>query len=176
MIAFTLFYSGWLDQIVANRARPEIVLVIIGWHILIQSAFTVGIHAREVLPRMNWWLAAVSAFCIVAPLVSRWLFVRSWGYSLDEPVYRIFMGFYGLIFPAYMWICVLPSRATRSPSRREVMCFAIAVLIAAPFFGIGFLGGQLIWLVPGVAIVVIARFLNRASVQSPVASSPRTTG
>ena len=28
----------------------------------------------------------------------------------DELVYRMFMGFYGLIFPAYVWLCLIPGR------------------------------------------------------------------
>jgi hypothetical protein len=161
MIAFTLFYSGWMDQIVANRARPEMVLAILGWHILIQSAFTVGIHAREVAPRMNWWLAAIFVCFIIAPFVPRWLFVRSWGYNLDEAVYRVFMGFYGLIFPAYVWICITPGRGRMAPGRRQRLAFTISVLAALPMFWMGFIEQQLIWLLPGVAVVLLAGLVVR---------------
>ena len=25
-------------------------------------------------------------------------------------IYRLFMAFYGLVFPAYVWLCMLPTR------------------------------------------------------------------
>ncbi|HUB27984.1 MAG TPA: hypothetical protein VL992_21340, partial [Tepidisphaeraceae bacterium] len=65
-----------------------------------------------------------------------------------ELVYRCFMSFYGLIFPAYVWICIF--------RRRDWRIWATSVLIAAPMNWMGFIEGHTIWLVPGVALVLLA--------------------
>jgi hypothetical protein len=36
--------------------------------------------------------------------------------------------------------------------------FAVATILALPMFWKGFVAGKLIWLLPGVAIVLLARF------------------
>lgn len=76
-------------------------------------------------------------------------------YGLDagEVIYRCFMGFFGLFFPAYVWLCML----RRSPSRRTLRIFAVAVVAAMPLFFAGFVAGRMVLLVPGVAIVLLAR-------------------
>jgi hypothetical protein len=72
-----------------------------------------------------------------------------------ELVYRLFMSCYGLIFPAYAWICMLPSwRNPTRPTRRQLVVFAAAVVLAAPFYAVAFLGGRMAWAIPGVAIVL----------------------
>jgi len=80
------------------------------------------------------------------------------------------MGFYGLVFPAYVWLCMIPGRGRLEPTRWQLLVFALAVLIALPMFWMGFIQRQLIWLLPGVAIVLLARVMIPA--QAPRIPAP----
>src|SRR5207248_111786 len=121
-------------------------------------------HLRA-LPRLR---PVVAAICLAAAvMVAAAYFAMSqqqWFDSLHqmtltgEAIYRIFMGFYGLVFPAYVWICMAPIRGVApGPTRRALIVFAAAVLIAAPMFWMGFVREQTVWLLPGLAVVVLAR-------------------
>jgi hypothetical protein len=70
------------------------------------------------------------------------------------------MGFYGLFFPAYVWLVMLPFKG-HQPTRRAVVVFIAAVLVAMPMFWMGFIAKQMIWLLPGVGVVLLARLLIR---------------
>jgi membrane protease YdiL (CAAX protease family) len=91
------------------------------------------------------WAWSIAALAIIgAPVV-------------EEIIYRGFMSFYGLIFPAYVWICMLPLGTTRTA--RRVWTFAAAVVLASPFYWMGFIERETIWLVPGVAVVLFAKLI-----------------
>ena len=77
----------------------------------------------------------------------------------DEPAYRLFMGFYGLVFPAYVWLCMMPGPCEK-PRRGDWRLFALAVAIAAPFYWLGFVEGRMFWLLPGLAVVLLSRVVN----------------
>jgi hypothetical protein len=79
------------------------------------------------------------------------------GLTATEIIYRGFMSFYGLIFPAYVWICMLPLGTTRTS--RRVWTFVGAVVLASPFYWMGFIERETIWLVPGVAVVLFAKLI-----------------
>ncbi len=88
--------------------------------------------------------------------------------ATGEAIYRTFMSFYGLVFPAYVWICVLPAWSLR-PSRQQIRAFAAAIGVAAPMFYMGFIERQTWWLGPGLAVVLAARLFAG----SPRADQPR---
>jgi hypothetical protein len=80
-----------------------------------------------------------------------------------ELVYRLFMSFYGLIFPAYAWICMLPSwRNPAKPTARQLIVLAAAIVLAAPFYAMAFLGGRMPWAIGGILIVLLARLVVSA--------------
>jgi hypothetical protein len=82
------------------------------------------------------------------------------GLSASEIAYRLFMAFYGLVFPAYVWLCMIPTRDGHSgPSRGKVLIWAIAVAVAAPMFWMGFIERQTWWLAPGLGVVLLARLV-----------------
>jgi hypothetical protein len=162
MIAFTLVYRqhvplGFLNVGVNDAARWGLAM-----YFVVQLAFTSGVHLRETASRSSLWHASgLLVFGAVVGTLSYW--AADQGEYLAptaraEVVYRLYMGFYGLVFPAYVWLCMIPS-PWRSPSRRAVLAFAVAVLIAAPFFWLGFIEGRMVWLLPGLAIVLAARVL-----------------
>ena len=76
-------------------------------------------------------------------------------------IYRVFMGFYGLVFPAYVWIVMLRGRGRVVPDAYSLTIFAVAVAVAGPMFWMGFVAQRMIWLAPGLAIVLLARLLVR---------------
>jgi hypothetical protein len=54
------------------------------------------------------------------------------------------------------------------PSRQKLRLLAITVAVAAPMFWLGFVERHMVWLVPGVAVVVLARLLlPRRPAESP---------
>jgi hypothetical protein len=88
------------------------------------------------------------------------------GLSVGEIIYRLFMAFYGLVFPAYVWLCMIPTGDGHSgpsrPTRGKVRVWLFAVGMAAPMFWMGFVERQTWWLAPGLGVVLAARlFLPR---------------
>jgi len=141
MICFTLAYSGvlWRDIRFSsvNHLPPPIestVWFVLG-HMLFQAAFTSAIHTASVVTRnAKGWLGVIVAIALAA--AGAWWANRTVyrGEMLaGELLYRLFMSFYGLIFPAYAWICMLPSwRNPIRPTQRALIVFLVAVLLAAP--------------------------------------------
>ena len=170
MIVFTLCYSGAAATLVYPLKRQPLdsMYVLIAGHIIFQTSFTVGIHARE-LARMNSW--RIPAACGLAAVLLAASFVHDrtaevlprWPrMELGELIYRCFMAFYGLVFPAYAWICMLPTwRNPQPPARRQLIVFVIAVLLAAPMYWLGFIEQKTIWLLPGLWAVLIAPLVLR---------------
>ena len=171
MILFTLWYAKLLDPDVWHNV-PRVVAVAIAIHMLVQSAFTIAAHHRSLAMqrwtdsiRMGTTLGAIAALC---PLIL-WRLLGGDQRS-SETIYRLFMGFYGLIFPAYLWICM------NGVSRRSIAVFVITVLACAPMFWLGFIDEKMLWLIPGVALLLLARLftsadpLRAAGTAAPIAS------
>lgn len=152
MILFTLAYS---DLIGLSRLREGIVAAILA-HLVVQTAFTSAAHAA-VMPSWKAATAVVvaAAGVLAAAALLPSIFVTASG---EEFGYRLFMGFYGLVAPAYVWLCALPSRGGR-PARRQWVAFAVAVVAAAPYYWMAFIERQMVWAAGGVAIVLLARVL-----------------
>ncbi|HZK82237.1 MAG TPA: hypothetical protein VFC46_14245, partial [Humisphaera sp.] len=75
-----------------------------------------------------------------------------------EIVYKIFMAFYALVVPAYVWLCMVPSRSrVVVPTQRRLAVLAIVILIALPMYWLAFIDNRMIWLVPGLIVVLLAR-------------------
>ena len=87
------------------------------------------------------------------------------------------MAFYGLVFPTYVWLFMVPSLrhrrpvAARPPRPATIIFFAAVVTIAAPMFWMGFIEGRMPWLLPGLALVMISRLLLPKGPPAPVAAA-----
>lgn len=151
-------------------------------HLASQSAFTMHLHLGMIAQTghgQRWKLDLPSALVILAAMAagiaSPWLpsFGGHWNsigaISGGEAVYRFFMAFYGLVFPAYVWICVLPDWNAR-PGRARILSFAAVVGLALPMFHMGFIERWTFWLVPGLCVVLAGRWLAEWW------SRPRPTG
>ena len=77
------------------------------------------------------------------------------------------MAFYGLVFPAYVWLCATPLGESAKPTTRMLRVWIAAMVVAAPFYWVGFMQLRYEWLIPGVAIVALSKlFAGRARVQT----------
>ncbi len=147
-------------------------------YLLMQSAITVAYHAREIFgetsthemheatpfnrsnfTRLTLLIAGIGTAILAGAIVPGKLSMR--GLTVGEIGYRCFMGFYGLIFPAYVWLCMLPGRGKLKPTRRQMVITCIAILVALPMFWLGFIERKTEWLVPGVGVVLISKLFDR---------------
>ncbi len=160
MIFLTLLYAGdFSDGSLTDRFGSFGGAGLITWvaaHMAVQIGFTWSAHLRA-LPTMRkidrwiWLAAAVTAIAAIVALAQiRWFDPAQ--SEKGEMIYRIFMGFYALVFPAYVWICVIPG-----VSRRTIQIWAVVVLLAAPMFALALVGGKMIWLAPALLLILIAR-------------------
>jgi hypothetical protein len=174
MIIGTPFYGElfWTQatRTEAWKLAPYALLI---FHIALQLFFTVGVHASACgnptktgyrpgvwsVAGMAIFLAAIAAVMLgrtthVAPLLAE---------PGNDPViwYRFFMAAYGLLFPAYVWLCMIPRRgmAIIAPSTRAIALWLGACAAATPFYWVGFMERHTIWLVPGVLVVLAARLI-----------------
>ena len=164
MIVFTLWYASFLAAVVRKpKALPDGFATILALHLLAQSALTVVLHSRHVpAPSSpNKTRSEIVGVSILVASLLLGMFVRTprqlFNLDAGELIYRCFMGFYALVFPAYVWLCIIPGRGAVPPSKRHLVVFAGAVLFALPMFWVGFIHQRLIWLLPGLLVVLLAR-------------------
>jgi hypothetical protein len=164
MITFTAIYAS----VFAGRATPDQARFMF-MHMGVQSAFTIAAHIRELRNRAGereiagrWWIAGLG-LTAAALLLTALAGPPQWSF---EAMYRVVLGAYGLFFPAYAWLCMIPTwRSPREPSRRAVVVWIVASALAAPSFYVAFIEGDMWWVAPGLGVILMARFLigHRAS-------------
>lgn len=169
MILFTALYSPVFLSPVTRLAPAAVVLA----HILLQLGITTGLHTRE-LAAPAWRRSGRGRITVIgaaAIVLTIWaLLMPALGGGRTEPelvprsggaeeTYRSFMAFYGLVFPAYVYLCMRGAGLTRS----GVRSWAFAVGLAAPMFWMGFLERATWWLGPGLAVVLLARLVARST-------------
>ncbi|HEX5241670.1 MAG TPA: hypothetical protein VFW23_00300 [Tepidisphaeraceae bacterium] len=164
MILFTLWYAPLLRGEAFDQV-PVLLLWIIGIHMIFQAAFTIALHLRpltaaDAQTSIKSFAVAIS---IIALLIG-WLGLGFGGGGLEgialrgERVYRFFMAFYGLIFPAYVWLCMIPTRdGDAGPNHRKLIVLGVTILMVAPLFYLGFIEDRMIWLVPGLVLLLLSR-------------------
>ena len=160
MVVFSLMYSKFLAPLLLADWR-EHVRPVLSWivaiHMIVQTAFTMAIHARSLAASKltaggGFALLLLTQLALVAGLAGN-LPGRIHGLDPGELIYRLFMSFYGLVFPAYVWVCMVPK------GRGGPIGLMLGISIAAPMFWMGFIEGQMIWLVPAVAVALLSRYL-----------------
>ena len=169
-IVFSLGYSGVLRGLFAldTGGEPALALqltsLLLGAHLVLQLALTVGLHAREAnedpasrtpSPRLLLPIVLGGVLGAVA-LLDREALALGVSQSTGEFLYRSFLLFYGLVFPAYVFLVMLP---TRRPVSRpvKVASFLFATITALPFAAGGFVYGAS-WMIPvSLGILVVTR-------------------
>ena len=170
MVAATPLYASLLEGNGASAGAKSMVLLLLV-HLSMQCVLTVALHARAIagsgIPPTATLAAVVVGFAAFG--VSHLLpdQARLWpGLSSGEVVYRVFMSFYGLIAPAYVLLVILAGRKYSTFCKRNFAICTAAIAIAMPFYWIGFIGQQMVWVVPGVLVVLIAWLFTRASLKA----------
>lgn len=164
MILFTLWYAPLLRGEAFDQV-PVVLLWIIAIHMIFQAAFTIALHLRPLTaPDAHTSVISFAVAISIIALLIGWIGLGFGGGGLEgialrgERVYRIFMAFYGLIFPTYVWLCMIPTRDGQAgPSHRKLVVLGITILIVAPFFYLGFIEDRMIWLVPGFVLLLLSR-------------------
>jgi hypothetical protein len=160
MILFTFWYARLIEPR-AIQYIPRTLAWIIAIHMTLQSALTIALHTRAISEdrdagdrwtRDGFFVAVVLAFAVGVSCQ------HATSPVAGETVYRIFMAFYGLIFPAYVWLCMIP---TRRPVARSdsLIALAVVVLMAMPMYWLAFIGNRMIWLAPALVIVLSSRMI-----------------
>jgi hypothetical protein len=172
MILGTLGYASLAAAVLEdpNYALPRLGVALIAIHMTVQLLFTIFVHVQQLsrFPARTIAYeslgAAVVLFTVLFFTSLSYNEMRHNAFSTWEVQYRIFMAFYGLVFPAYVWLCMIPTRDGHSgPSRGKVRVWLFAVGVAAPMFWMGFIERQTWWLAPGLFVVLAARlFLPRS--------------
>lgn len=162
MIIGTIVYAPLLEVSLQGVVAAQWIGAILLVHLLLQTVFTVTVHRRvsplaAVPAALLWALLLVAAFAAV--LATR--LAPHAGLSAGEIGYRAFLAFYGLAFPAYVWLVMIPGRSGTVDTRFVLRVWAAAVGIALPMFWMGFIERQEFWLAPGLLVVLLARLLVR---------------
>jgi len=172
MIFLTLLYVGdviGIKDMFRSKGGSFGLMGLRTWvalHIAVQSGFTWMVHLRA-LPKIK---KSDVPIWIVATLLAVTMGILVWIPGLEiyngpyaklltgEVIYRAFMAFYGLVFPAYVWVCMVPlGRPAPGPVPRSLIAWGTGVLIAAPMFWMGFIEGKMGWLGPGLGVVLVSR-------------------
>lgn len=164
MIVFSLWYAKPLGDWIAfgsSAALPRSVVLVLGAHLTIQAGFTIALHLREIADRRGHaGLHRVFVLAIAGGALAWWALSEPWtlyhGLPIREVIYRTFLLFYGLVFPAYVFLCMIPTRRPIAwPPRLAV--FAAAVLLSVPMGYAGFVAGQAWWIAGTLTTLLAAR-------------------
>jgi hypothetical protein len=181
MILITLLVAplvlGLLGMIPASAYRWIPVWPLFA-HLILQLVYTIIVHAVEVMRARRAWIAAFAVAGLVGlAMLARELGSAEWrGMLAGEVIYRCFMSFYGLVFPAYVWLCMIPTRDGHSgiegaAGRRKLAVLGVACALAAPCYWMGFIERAEWWLAPGLGVVLLARLVVRGKPR-PAADTP----
>ena len=168
-IVLTLLYSRPVHVAMNSYQRVPLILRWVKVYWMLQLGFTIGVHLigddGQNQEQRAWPSATIAAAGIVIGASA--LGIGQKFMIPGETVYRAFLGFYALVFPAYVWLAVLPGRGVLAPTRRAMAVLAIVVAIALPMFYLAFIQQRLFWAVPGVAVVLLSRALISKSAGNP---------
>jgi hypothetical protein len=136
-----------------------------------QSAFTVAAHVKE-LPRRELFavpeafrFAAVGAgIVLLGAAAIGWLAadgsLRFRGRDFGEAVYWGFLGFYGIVFPGYLWLQGFGEReGSAAGAIRLRWVLPLLVVVTLPMYWVGLVERRPLWLIPGVLILIGSRAL-----------------
>lgn len=157
MIVFTLLYAQAFNGL-------AVVSLWFCAHIAVQSVFTMGVHLREWpgivaggsahfgdgarFHRVGLWMFRAS-WVAAAALIAGGALIAERGYFRFG--YELFMSCYGLVFPAYVWIVMVPRRGSEG-MRARVMGWGAACVLAGPFFWFGYVEQR--WAVLPVGVLI----------------------
>ena len=156
MILGTLLYSVW---VIGGGLATALGWVLVA-HLTLQVGFTVAAHTSAAGTSPLTLVGIVAAAVLgMAAMRADLGDVRLLGLSLGEHVYRGYLGFYGLIFPAYVLLVIV--------GRKSLLTYGLTVLAALPLFALGFLKRDMPLSAAGVGLVLLAWWLLPATAVQP---------
>lgn len=161
MIFLTTRYAGLFTEAMngeglASGIRPGLAVGIL-LHIICQWFFTVSVHLDRMrtIPKADAGKIILVVILILGGIAG--VFIPGLpayrGLLAGEIGYRLFMSAYGLVFPAYVLYQVIFRKKTSS-------MMWILIALTAPFFWMGFIERQTIWLIPGMVILLLGAFIR----------------
>ena len=174
MIVFTLMYARWLAPAARGAELGQLTCLFVSIHLMCQGAFTVAMHVRElpgraafVDPRGARAAGILVLIILIGAAAIGWIASKPrnlLGHDYGEAVYWCFLGFYGLVFPGYLWIHGFPGRGPGiRPTQRTMTILLVMTAIAFPAYWMGFVEGQSFWLILGVSVLIASRALSGSS-------------
>lgn len=188
MIVGSLAYAGLLvNGLGLNFDRstdwlPPTWATVLVVHLTIQIAFTAAAHGHEVTRRVRSAVAPRLALIVLASALVGYSATR-WGFgdpaeprdmSVGETVYRLFLLAYGLVFPAYVWLCVIPTIRPTNPHTRKAI-FVVGAVITFPMGWLFFVAGRSPWIIAILATLLALRIIVETTpryVEAPLQSPP----
>jgi hypothetical protein len=183
MIVFTLLYARWLAPAVDGISLSTVSTTFLCVHLIVQSAVTVAFHVRELPTRsafpdrsvartlIGTSLVVLVGAAVLGFLASPHRTVR--GHDFGEVIYLCFLGFYGLVFPGYLWIHGFPGKSIGIlPAARTMRVLLVMIALAFPAYWMGFVEGKPVWLLPGAVILLISRALMPRTDRPPLRGHP----
>lgn len=165
----------------------RLLIALFAAHTLPQLVYTCWVHGGEAKGQRERGGLALTGLItgLAVTLLSGDVLVRSFGWDSGwagalfggEVIYRCFMAFYGLIFPAYIAIVAWPVGCGGRPMRKiNLLILTVVLLAAAWFYWTGFVERRTWWIAGGVAIVVVgavlACVLNRSAAATHASRLP----
>lgn len=186
MIVFTLAYAGMLRPLVTQHGSitiPTQWVAVLIVHLTLQAVFTTGLHSREVIARRgegSWLrLALIVAVGLLLGIITHRTPIEVTDglihhITLGEVLYRIFLLAYGIAFPGYVFLCMIPLWFGKPSMLVRHTIWILATLAALPFGYVGFVMSQTPWILGVLLVLIVARLL--LELQSPVSPTPVETG
>ena len=180
MILFTWGYSGWLapahagGNLSAFRIVFPLLAMILCAHLIVHSGLTVALHARQLagaghnIRIVHFLFFSLTIAAAVAAGIAGGGPLTYNRLGLGEIFYRCFLVFYALIFPAYVWLRMVPPR-------RSMFRLWTVIFMAMPFYWLGFIELKMIWLLPAVLIPLLGKIPGEIVRRPPAEFPPRGT-
>jgi hypothetical protein len=171
MIVFTLLYARFLRPAVDANPIGQVSGLFVCLHLIGQSAFTVAAHVKElprrtsfVIPSAFQFAAIGAGIVLLGAAALGWLAtdgsLRFRGRDFGESVYWCFLGFYGIVFPGYLWLQGFGEReASAARALRMRWLLPLLVIVTLPMYWAGLVEHRPLWLFPGVLILIGSRAL-----------------
>ncbi len=189
MIVGTLMYAGLLLPALASQPfeLPETWNVVLAVHLTIQLAFTVAVHGHEVASRGTYGSIIRMALIALAAIAIGWM-IRG-GASMPSPaeadaavsittgetIYRLFLLCYGLVFPAYVWLCMIPTLRPTNPRTRKAI-FILGAVLCVPMGWQFFIASKSAWIIAIVSLLIALRVIVETTpryIEAPIQSPPK---
>jgi len=149
--------------------RVETLLPAVLAHVVTQLVFTIAVHVRELRLAPVPHTQRARQMMILLPAIGGVLAIEASSlFGIDaETTYLLFLGCYGLLFPAYVAL-FMPAGPRRWPlTRGRLALFGIVVLALAPLAARGFIALDT-WLLPiPVALIALLHFALPAPRSDP---------